>query len=244
MSTQTIDHKIEQVNASRRQTRNWRIGAAVATLAITGVCLLSLRNAGVALVREGPTHDEFVVEFRNGLTHEVTPQLKTIASRTWKEVVPLVRTEIVKLELRTPEMTEGVRREVETLRNDLESRTDSVLRGTVTESLKQRQATIQKLYADITPEKTEKIKALLLAEGERRVGNLTEVVVTPYEKTLAKIVTDLSTIRETETVAAGNQPTSRELAAVLLQLANEQFNAGPLTMQASTKKSQQFAEAK
>lgn len=244
MSTETTQYKIEQVNAARRQARNWRIGTAVATLAITAICLVSLRNAAVALFRDGATHDKFVSEYRDGLTREVAPQFKAVASRAWKEVVPVVRAEVVKLELRTPEMTEGVRHEVETLRDDVQSRTETALRGTVTDAISQREATIQKLYGDITPAKTEKIKALLLAEGERRVSHLTEVVVTPYEKTFTKIVDDLSAIRETEVVAAGYQPTTYDVAAVLLQLANEQFQAGPLTVRTSVRKAQQFAEAK
>jgi len=137
-----------------------------------------------------------------------------------------------------------VQREVETLQNNLQSRTETVLRDTVVEVVKDRQATIQRLYADVTPEKTEKITALLLAEGQRRVGKLTEVVVAPYEQALQKMVADLERIRETEPVVGNGHPTSDDVAAVLFKLAEEQFNAQSVSARESVHTAQQFAEAK
>ena len=241
---QTIDHKIERLNALRQQIRKWRVGTAIATFAVTGVCLLILQGAAVGLFQKGPAHDEFVAEFKSGLVREVVPQARTITQQTWKELAPKVRTEVVMLELRSPEMAEGVRREVETLQNNLQSRTESVLRDTVVEAVKARQATIQRLYADVTPEKTERIAALLLTEGQRRVGHLTEVVVAPYEQALQKMVADLGRIRETEPVAGNGHPTSDDVAAVLFKLAEEQFDAQSASAKGSVKAAQEFAEAK
>jgi hypothetical protein len=119
-----------------------------------------------------------------------------------------------------------------------------VLRGTVTDALAQREATIRELYADVTPEKLSEIRGLFLAEAERRVGNLTEVVVTPYEQTLQKIVADLETIRATETVNEQGQPTSREVAALLLDLANQQFAVNAATLPAAAQTTTHVTEAK
>lgn len=247
MSTQTTQQKIEEVNAIRAEIHGWRIGTTLASVAVTALCLLNLHGSAMALFRNGQPRDEFAAEFKNGLVTEVAPQVRSVVDQTWKQLVPAIRAEVVTLEHRTPEMTACVQREVQTLRDDVRARTEALLLTTVADVIRQREATIQSLYGDISPEALAKIRAALTVEAQRRAARLTQVIAGPYEQSLRNIVEDLATIRETETIGETGRPTPHDVAAVLFKLAEEQFQTGPLTIQTSAaqpERLQLFADAR
>lgn len=244
MSDHTTNQKIEQLNKLLSDIRNWRIATAVASLVIVSMFLYVLHDSASRLFNEGPAHDEFVAELGSGLAREVGPQVVDITTQTLRELAPRVKAEVMQLQLRTPEIGKSLQAELELFQANVPARAEKVLHNTIGKMIKEREATIRSLYADISPEKSERAVNVLVAEGQRRAGNITAIVVAPYEETLHKIVADLSTIRETEAVASSGKPASEDMAALLNRLLEQELAALRPAVVATAEKAIQVTEAK
>lgn len=244
MSDQATAQKIEQLNKLLSDIRNWRIVTAVASLAIITMFLYVLHDSASRLFNEGPAHDEFVSELGIGLTRDVGPQVVSITTQTLRELAPRVKAEVLQLQLRTPEIANSLQTELQLFQVNVPARAEKVLHNTIGKMIKEREATIRSLYADISPEKTDRAVNVLVAEGQRRAGNITAIVVAPYEETLQKIVADLSTIRETEAVTSSGKTASEDLTALLNRLLEQELAAVRPAVVAAAEKAIQVTEAK
>ncbi len=75
MSVQETRKKIEELNSVRSRRRKWLAVASLCAIGIMTVCLLTVRNAAVSLLQDGPTHDEFVADLTRQITKQILPQM-------------------------------------------------------------------------------------------------------------------------------------------------------------------------
>ncbi len=224
MSTDNTKLKIDELSALRRQARAWRIGATVASVAVSVIFLLILRSAANRLFEPGPTRDVFVAELKTGIQTAVVPQVKTLAVRTVHELTPRLKDEVARLQERAPELAEALTVELELFQKNLPARAEAALRTTVGEAIQQREAQVRALYPDLTEEKVGTIVRLLAAEAEQRLDNIAVRVATPYADVITQIVADLNQIRDTEPVqVAGTEP-AWELARFCANILHEELN--------------------
>ena len=200
MSTEITKQKIDELNGLRRQARAWRIGATVASVAVSVVFLLVLREAAERLFQPGPTRDQFVAELKTDMQAEVLPQVKTLAVRTVNDLTPRVKAEVMRMRERTPELAEALAVELELFQKNLPARAENALRATVVDALKSREAKVRELYPELTEQKVGEVVALLMTEGEKRMTSIANRVAAPYEEAIGQLVADLNHIRDTEPV--------------------------------------------
>ncbi len=224
MNEQPTSWKVQQINQLRIQARYWRIANTVITFGITVFCLALLYNSAMKLTQPGARRDQFIAEYRAGLTTQVLPQAQQIAQRTWRRLVPAVRTEVVKMQSRYPELADGIERELSCMSVNLPAHAEKTLNETIGEMLAQREQTIQKWYGDIKPEQLERMKTVLQAEGIRRAGNITEVLVKPFEGTVQQIHTDLLAIAASTPGDKTTVQSTAQLTTLLVQLTGDQLN--------------------
>jgi hypothetical protein len=245
LNSQPTSWKIQQVSQLRAQARFWRIGTAVVVLTITSFCIALLYNSATKLTRPTTERDEFVAEFKHGLTTQVVPQAQQIVKQTWSELAPAVQTEVVKLQSRYPEIADGIEHELERLSANLPLQAEATLRDTVGEMIAGREQTIRQLYGDITPEQLERVKTVLLSEGQRRAGNITEHLVQPFEGTVRRIQADLAAIEASVAGAGATAQTQEQMTALLVKLTQDQITTAATELQkAVQQEQQQLAEAK
>jgi len=207
LSTDNTRQKIDELSALRRQARAWRVGAMVASVAVSVIFLLVLRSATYRLMEPGPTRDVFLAELKTGMQTEVVPQVKTLAVQTVNELTPRLKDEVERLQARAPELAEALTVELELFQKNLPARAEAALRKTVGEAIRQREAQVRALYPDLTEVKVGAMVGLLTAEAEQRLENIAAHVATPYEEVILQIVEDLNRIRDTEPVSvAGTEP--------------------------------------
>ncbi len=223
MSTEITKQKIDELNGLRRQARAWRIGATVASVAVSVVFLLVLREAAERLFQPGPTRDQFVAELKTDMQAEVLPQVKTLAVRTVNDLTPRVKAEVMRMRERTPELAEALAVELELFQKNLPARAENALRATVVDALKSREAKVRELYPELTEQKVGEVVALLMTEGEKRMTSIANRVAAPYEEAIGQLVADLNHIRDTEPVLVAGGDPSWELAQLCANMLQDEL---------------------
>jgi hypothetical protein len=198
VTIESTQQRIEELNRLRRQARAWRVGGAVACAAISAVFLFVLWSQADRLFTAGPTHDEFVAELKAGLRRDVVPQVKTLTVHTVNELVPRVQEEVLKLQIRAPELTGALTAELTVFQKNVPARIDKALGASFSDLIRERQAKIRQLYPDLTDENVRTITASLSKEGALRADNVAQRVIEPYTEVMTKLVVDLNHIRDTE----------------------------------------------
>ena len=75
--------KIVRLQELQKQIRRWRLGGVIAILVTVACCLWHVRARALALVDDGPTHDRFLSDYKEGLIRDVVPgQLGTSTDGT------------------------------------------------------------------------------------------------------------------------------------------------------------------
>jgi hypothetical protein len=223
LSTENTNQKIDQLNELRRHARAWRIGATVASVAVSLIFLMILRSAAERLFQPGPARDEYLAELKIGLQTEVVPQVKTLAVHTVTELTPRVKAEVIRLRERTPELAGALTVELELFQKNLPARAEKVLRVTVEGTIRQREAKIRELYPDLTEQKVGDVVRLLLSEGDKRLSTIAARVSAPYEDVITQIVGDLNHIRDTEQVQVAGGDPAWELAQLCSNMLQDEL---------------------
>ena len=218
MSTEQVHQNIAELNSLNGQIRRWKIVAAVSCLVITFTGILVLRNSAQRLVDKGPARDQFFAEFSDGLRREVVPQVATLTLSTVDKLMPRVQNEVVKLEIRTPELSEAVTRELELLQQNLPARARKALESTLGRVITEREPKIRAMFPEITDEKVTLMFGNLTDEGQRRFETIGAEIATPFEQSVQEILADLETIRESEAASVAAEPVTWNLAVLCVNL--------------------------
>ena len=102
--------KIEKLQALQKQIRRWRTGGMVTMLVVIAGCLWYVRQQSLALLNEGPTHDQFMTALKNGLANDAVPEVKKLTAQTLDQLGPVLQKQLAKLETRVPETGPAPRR--------------------------------------------------------------------------------------------------------------------------------------
>jgi hypothetical protein len=213
--------KIHRLQALQMQIRRWRIAGAVIILVVVASCLRHVRQEVLALVNEGPTHDQFMTQLKKGLANDAVPEVKHVASLTLDRLGPILQKELTKLEGRVPEFTARAEKEIDLLRVHLPERAEKALQPTIGKALEHRLAKWRVEYPTLTNEQLTAAAGRLTNEAHNRMANIAAAVMLPYEGSLEKIVVDLGTIRKLE--AGHDDIDPWDLAVVSLGLLHEEL---------------------
>ena len=213
--------KIEQLKSLRAQTRRWRLAGIVSILCVVLGCLLYVRHRTLALVNDGPAHDQFVAQLKTGLARDAVPEVKRLTVKTLDRLGPAMQKELERVEKRTPQLTARVEAEMNQLRENLPVRAERALKPTIGHALEGRLASWRVQYPSLTLEQLTEASGRLGNEANERMANVAATVMLPYEGALEKIVDDLALIRKLE--AGHDDVDTWDLAVVSLGLMHEEL---------------------
>jgi hypothetical protein len=175
----------------------------------------------LALVNDGPTHERFVAQLKNGLARDVVPEAKQLTAKTLNRLGPAMEKEIDKIEKRIPEVEARAEREMSLLRQNLPARAEQALKPTLGKALESRLVVWKKQYPNLTADQLANASERLVNEAHDRMANVAAVVILPYENSFEKIVADLGEIRKLE--AGHPEVDPWDLAVVSIGLLHEQL---------------------
>lgn len=223
MNSEEVKRQTEELEALKSQTNRWRIGTALAIILIAFVAVGSIIKGVFGLVQEGPDQKIFVDEVQTHLKKEVLPSLEVIAGQTVKEIKPRIETELKKLNERSPELAEALRKELLALSGNLPIRGEKVLNATFGAMLKKREADIRKTYPGVTEEQVAALVANLVTAGHEQITSVTETLFSPHLKALNVIVANIDIIKQSETIDPADEGPTWDTALLIFDILRDDF---------------------
>jgi hypothetical protein len=223
LNTETLDRQIDEIAAMRREARLWRLGTMAVSIVGMTVCLLVLRHSALKLVEPGPSRDEFVSQLQANMGQQVVPEVQALTAQTFDRLMPRVKREFVKLQLRVPEAADKFRGEIELLQSNVIVRAEKPLQLTLNRVLQSREAQLRATFPELTEKRMEVLVSQLLDEGEEHLANIVTPIVTPYQHTLTAIMENLESIRASEEPALANDTPEWEVTFLCLNLLKDEL---------------------
>lgn len=225
MSTVAVEQQIGQLDRIRREARLWRIGGAIAILAIMGVSLGSIWNAVRGLTVAGPRQEEFTSELSASLQKDVVPSVQKIAAQTLSETRPQVEQEFNKIGGRMPELTQASLKEFETLQTNLSERGGKAVEETLVPMLEKKEDKIRQMFPEATEENVKALVTNLSDEAKTRAVSLNDGLFSKHMNAINGIVTNMETIRTSEKVEPGTEQTNWELGLAVFDVVRDDLRA-------------------
>src|SRR3981189_3123069 len=92
-----ITKKITELQQVQSQIRTWRTATVIIVIGVVVGCVLMISNSVKQLAQDGPPQQLFFKELTAGLRLDVLTQVQSIASHTANQMMPIVQTELKKL---------------------------------------------------------------------------------------------------------------------------------------------------
>ena len=223
MSPEETSNQIRELETLRAQLRLWRIAVPLVTVAIVVTGVYSLYSSAVNLVSEGPTRDQFMAAFTDGLKKDVQPTVEKVAQQTFAETRRSVEKEITRLNDQTPEMAVALKKEVEKLVNNIPVRGEKILQASFGTMFKKREADIRKQYPDVTEARVAGLVARLIDLSEKQIDHATHHLFEPHLVSLSNIMDDITAIKKAEGTAAKEDLASWDMALLVFDLIRDEF---------------------
>lgn len=220
MNTQDVRADIARLEAVRRQTQFWRLGASLALLATTLGSLAMIRNSINGLLQPGPTQEQFTTQLSANLQRDVVPSLQTLASQTLTQMRPQVETEFSKLNGRVPELSQAAVTQFDALQTNLPVRGQKALETSFGALLVRKEAEIKKQFPDATDEKIKALSKNVSDEAAERIVASRDTLFSKHLSSLNSIVGHLTTIQDTERVPAEERAADWDLIVAVLDMAH------------------------
>ncbi len=216
--TKTIA-ELQKVQAKIRSSRSVTV---IIVIAIVVGCTLLVWQAVNRLTQEGAPQDEFARELAAGLRTTVLPQVQSIARQTATRMVPIVETELKKLNARAPEIADAARRELEALAKNVPERAEMILNTSFGGILKKRESRIRELYPEVTEAKVSAFIKNLGLVSEERTADLVETEFAGHIAGLNKIHENLHQIFLSEAEATSQEVPNWEMALLFFDVIREE----------------------
>ncbi len=223
MNSDEVKRQTEELESLRSQTNRWRIGTALAIIIIAVVAVGTIIRGVFGLVQEGPNQKIFMGEVQDHLKKEVIPSLEVIAGQTVKEIKPRIEAEIKKLNDRSPELAEALRKQLDALTGNLPLRGEKVLNATFGGMLKKRESDIHKLYPGVTEEQVSTLVSNLASEGQAQIATISESLFAPHLKALNVIVANIDIIKQSEAVDPSEDGPTWDTALLIFDILRDDF---------------------
>lgn len=224
MTESQAQSAIREIAGLRRQNAGWRIGSAIAIIAILTVGIGNIIGLARGLATPGARQEEFTNELYAGLQRDVVPQLQQIAGRTLAETRPLVEQEFVKIGQRTPELTQAATSELEALQSNLLERGNKVVDTTLSPIIERREAKLKEMFPEATDENIRELLTTFKDEMAVRATTTHDILFGKHVAALNSIVTDMETIRLSEKVTPGTEQVNWELGLAVFDVIREDLN--------------------
>lgn len=223
MSPEEVSTQIRELESLRAQLRLWRTAVPLVTVGVVVFGVFTLYRSAEQLVSEGPPREEFVAAFTDGLKREVQPTVEKVAQQTFSETKRAVEKEMVRLNERTPEMAGALKKEIETLIQNVPRRGEKVLQASFGTMLKKREADIRKTYPEVTEQKVASLVLGLTDLTQQRLDHVTHQLFSPHLASLSNILDDVAHIQRTENPAAREDLASWDMALLVFDLIRDEF---------------------
>ena len=223
MSPEETSNQIRELESLRAQLRLWRIAIPLITVTIVVTGVYSLYSSAANLVSEGPQRDQFIAAFTDGLKKEVQPTVEKVAQQTFTQTKRAVEKEIDRLNSQTPEMAAALKKEIETLRNNIPKRGEKVLQASFGAMLKKREADIRKQYPDVTEARVAALVMGLTSLPQKQLDHVTHHMFEPHLACLSNIMDDVNAIKKAEGPAGKEDFASWDMALLVFDLIRDEF---------------------
>ena len=223
MNSDEVRRQTEELEALRSQTNRWRLGTALTIIIIAFVAVGSIIKGIMGLVQEGPNQKIFMDEVQTHLKKEVLPSLEVIAGQTVKEIKPRIESELKKMNERSPELAEALRKQLEMLSGNLPLRGEKVLNASFGSMLKKREVDMRKLYPGVTEEQVSSLVSNLAAAGQEQIAAITQSLFSPHLKALNVIVANLDVIKQSETIDPADASPTWDTALLVFDILRDDF---------------------
>lgn len=215
---ESIPAQIEELKHLQSQLRFWRTLTIVAVLLIVVTCVGLISASVQQLVTAGPAQEEFVASLTEGMNDDIVPELQIIASRAISDLSPIVQAELERLNERSPEFAELLRRELHLLTINLAAKSERIFDDHITEAVMSRRQWIEDNYPDVTREQAEQMAENLAIVAAERMEHVTTEIFAEQINLLNSITEHLQTIRDEELPGVQNEVPNWEMALMFFDL--------------------------
>ncbi|MDI9641094.1 hypothetical protein QPK87_05380 [Kamptonema cortianum] len=218
------EKQIEEIKNLKEQLRYWRWGLLAGSVLIAIASISQVNAAFRGLVDKGPKQDEFIAELKTGMEAEIVPMMEDMAKMTLNEVQPEVNKAIDNVNARLPELAQATLAELDALEANLPKRGEAVLTKTFGQMLVSKEAELQQMFPEATPEQIERLLTNLGESSGREASAAAVELFGNHHETLMKIHANLEKIRSKEEVSLASVDPSWEMGLLVLDLFREDLS--------------------
>lgn len=216
MTSEEARKKIQELEALRAQTRNWRWGATgVMTLAVIA-CVSSLGNSVRNLFVPGPVQEQFSGTLTDGLKRDIMPDVQTIATQAFTESKPIIDASFTKLNGQVPELTTSTMKQFDLLQKHIPETGDKVLTATYGDMLKRHEPKIHAMFPSATDANITAMVGTMTSEGGKQLVLANDTLFSKHMAEMNAIKTDLTKIQTTEAVSPDQDKVNWEMALMVV----------------------------
>ena len=234
MSTETIDHQVQELEGLRRQTRRWNFYITLALAVIVSVGIGAIINSFYGLTVAGPKQDAFLKQLGGRIQTEVLPSMRNLADPAIKRLKPAVETELKRLDARAPDVAEAAIRELNTLGTNLPMRAGIILNQTVGRELQRRDARLHKMFPGVTDQQVLTLLDSIHLEAQDQLLKTGEKLFNPHLNSIQAILADLEKIEKTEAVDPKQEVNPWQVAFLFMDVFTQEFKDLAVTQTAKT----------
>ncbi|MEO7716008.1 MAG: hypothetical protein ABIY70_07390 [Capsulimonas sp.] len=216
MTNEETQKKIQELEALRAQTRNWRWGTTgVMTIAVIA-CVSFLGNSVRNLFVPGPVQDQFSSTLTDGLKRDVLPDVQTIATQAFTESKPVIDASFTKLNGQVPELTASTMKQFDLLQKHIPVTGDKVLNRTYGDMLKRHEAKIHSMFPSATDANIAALVDTMSSEGGKQLAQANNTLFSKHMDKMNAIEADLTKIQSSESISPDQDKVNWEMALMVV----------------------------
>jgi hypothetical protein len=218
MTSGTAQSQIEELEKLRSQTRWWRLGATIASLAVVVVSAVTIHGSFKALLTQGPTQDKFISQLNEGLQADIVPMLHEMAGTALTELKPEVNNAFQKVNTRVPEVTQATMKELETFQKNMPDRAQKCLDASFDKVLKSKEQSIKTMFPEATDEQVQALITNLSASAKNEVGVANQQLFAKHQAELQTIIANMRAIQKAEASHIKNVDPTWDMGLLVLDV--------------------------
>ena len=243
MTSGTGQSQIQELEKLRQQTRWWRLGATIASLAVVVVSAVTIHSSFKALLTQGPTQDKFIAQLNQGLQADVVPMLHGIAGTALSELKPEVNNAFQKVNSRVPEVTQATMKELEAFQKNMPNRAEKCLDESFDKMLQSKEKSIKTMFPEATDEQVQALITNLSASAKNEVGVANQQLFAKHQAELATIISNMRAIQKGEAANIKNVDPTWDMGLLVLDIFRADLEELRPDKQALNAKTQAHKEA-
>lgn len=216
--------RIVELESLNNQMRWWRWGATAFIAVFLMFCIWQINHSVRGLTDSGPTQDQFVQNLNTSLQTDTIPALESEATSTLTEIQPEMRTAVMKLKDKVPDLAQAAEDQVRMLQKDLPAKGEDILNKKFSTLLTSREDQIKKMYPNVTPDQLNQLVTNLSQHGRAQIVEANAELFGPHQAKLQSILASMDTIRTQEASKVKNDQPEWEMGVLLLDVFRDDLN--------------------